>query len=551
MTLVSGTRVALRGRMEASEKTEAEDRLKEAGCQLVSAVSTADVVVSVGELPNYVRKSAEKHGKDVVELEAYLAAIALTGADPATPIAELPTRTPVEASGDRVRILDLAFKRRMTPGPYTPSLHNYRHFCLDGPTLRTARTVALAAAHGMPCLLEGETATSKTSVIHWVAALANAEVVRLNLNGQTDTSELIGRYVPGRGLPKVDVGRMVGTFLDWSEESQAMLERARESAVDGQPSRPLTAEQRAIIMEREKLTSLDQLGHLDLVHEETYGLLRRAHRESRPLTDEEIAQVATNEGLATPTWEFIEGVIPQAMRHGWWVILDELNLAEPQVLERLNPVLERPPSLVLTEGDGTRFGHGGSVPVHPGFRMFATMNPASYAGRTALSPAYRDRWMVSRFVEMPDEDDLYAMLRNLVFGEQPESVHNGVIYKAEPGPAVWPMLAGVADADKLLSALAVFHASVASASGVGGGAAKIGRTRRERYVYTRRTLLATLELLSSFQVVNHDGEQVGVAQEAGPLIRDILEHVYVSRLQDDTDQQAVRSAMRAAGLGDP
>ena len=66
------------------------------------------------------------------------------------------------------------------------------------------------------------------------------------------------------------------------------------------------------------------------------------------------------------------------MRKGWWVLLDEVNLAEPQILERLNSVLEVEPTLILTEYDNSPID-----PVHPGFRLFATMNPAEYAGRSA------------------------------------------------------------------------------------------------------------------------------------------------------------------------
>ena len=58
--------------------------------------------------------------------------------------------------------------------------------------------------------------------------------------------------------------------------------------------------------------------------------------------------VPAAERQAAAPWRFREGLIPEAMRRGHWVVLDELNLAEPQVLERLNPVLEQPPTLVLS-----------------------------------------------------------------------------------------------------------------------------------------------------------------------------------------------------------
>jgi midasin len=143
-------------------------------------------------------------------------------------------------------------------------------------------------------MLEGETATAKTTAILWLAQLARHTAVRVNLSGHTDTGELVGRYVP-----------------------------------------------------------------------------------------------STRSGSNRPAWEFSEGYIPKALREGWWVILDEVNLAESQVLERLNPVLEMPPTLVLTEHDGRRFGPNGDTPVSENFRIFGTMNPGEYAGRATLSPAFR------------------------------------------------------------------------------------------------------------------------------------------------------------------
>ena len=41
----------------------------------------------------------------------------------------------------------------------------------------TSRNVAAAAAYDIPCSLEGETATAKTTIIRFVAALANLYIV--------------------------------------------------------------------------------------------------------------------------------------------------------------------------------------------------------------------------------------------------------------------------------------------------------------------------------------------------------------------------------------
>ena len=62
---------------------------------------------------------------------------------------------------------------------------------------------------------------------------------------------------------------------------------------------------------------------------------------------------------------FKEGVLVEAMRKGYWIILDELNLAPSDVLEALNRVLDDNRELFIPETQQT-------VKAHDNFMLFAT-----------------------------------------------------------------------------------------------------------------------------------------------------------------------------------
>lgn len=346
-------------------------------------------------------------------------------------------RSAVEIDDDSVRILDVTLPRRAAGARLVPPASRFAHLCLDASFLQAARIVAVAAESRLPCGLEGDTAVAKTTAVLWVAHICRQEAVRLNLNGQSDTGELVGRFVP-------------------AAERQA----------------------------------------------------------------------------AAP-WRFREGLIPEAMRQGHWVVLDELNLAEPQVLERLNPVLEQPPTLVLSENGGEQFGAHGDVPIHDAFRVFATMNPAEYSGRSVLSPAFRDRFALWNILATPSEAELRALLARLVHGVQPEFVLDGVIWKAADADPVYPHLAGQRGIDAELDAIAAFHSAVAMAG------AEIGRTRRERYIFTRRTLLAAMSLLAA---------RVAQGEELRAASRRAIDLIYRQRVTPGPDRQALETILRTAEL---
>jgi MoxR-like ATPase len=366
----------------------------------------------------------------------------------------------VEVTADRVRVANVRLPRReASDEPFIPDPAGFAHFCLDGLTADTLAHLAAAVALREPCLMEGETSTSKTSTVLYLAALLRQPVVRINLNGQTDTGELVGRYVP----------------------------HAQEEHTPDSPAA-------------------------------TAGLTQ-----------------------ARSQWRWQDGPVVMALKRGWWVLLDEVNLAEPQILERLNSVLERDPMLVLTEHDHSAFGPGGR-PVHPDFRVFATMNPAEYSGRSVLSPAYRDRWRAHRFIPRPGEAEYRAMLKFLVFGRQPEVTVLGRKYPAFQQPAPLAALASWPEIRTLLPALANFHTTLESASGHGDDTARLGARRKERYVFTRRGLLSFVEYLAS-------PFGLGDGVPTRRAVREAVLRYYLGRVSSPTDQRTIVQLLEAAGLG--
>ncbi|XP_014214403.1 midasin [Copidosoma floridanum] len=95
---------------------------------------------------------------------------------------------------------------------------------------------------------------------------------------------------------------------------------------------------------------------------------------------------------------FREGILVEAMRKGYWIILDELNLAPSDVLEALNRVLDDNRELFIPETQET-------VRAHENFMLFATQNPpGSYGGRKVLSRAFRNRFVELHFDEIPSSE---------------------------------------------------------------------------------------------------------------------------------------------------
>jgi cobaltochelatase CobS len=112
---------------------------------------------------------------------------------------------------------------------------------------------------------------------------------------------------------------------------------------------------------------------------------------------------------------WVDGVLPTAMREGLWLIVDEIDFAEPSILAALTAVLEPHGRLTLKE-KGNEI-----VAPHPAFRLFATANAVGamsqfrhlYQGANLMNEAFLDRWRVYLLDYLTPAEETDVLVRTL------------------------------------------------------------------------------------------------------------------------------------------
>lgn len=91
-----------------------------------------------------------------------------------------------------------------------------------------------------------------------------------------------------------------------------------------------------------------------------------------------------------------DGILLQAMKTGKWLVVDEINVALPEILFVLHSLLDDDKIVTVAAHNGE------TIKPHKDFRFFATMNPVDeYAGTKELNKAFQSRFPIILTMQYP------------------------------------------------------------------------------------------------------------------------------------------------------
>lgn len=289
-------------------------------------------------------------------------------------------------------------------------------FSFNGHSLRLLEQVAVAVGQREPLLLVGETGIGKTAAIQHLSTMVGQELVAINLSQQSESGDLLGGFKPinvrSIAIPlKDEFDALFGDTLSRKKNAE-FLARLSSSIEKGKWKLAISL-WRAALQTVEKAAGAAQSKDASSspANGEQQAKRRKIDRSASAKTKAKCVAFAQKldafeRQSSGPSnafrFAFAEGNLVKAVRHGHWVLLDEINLASSDTLESLSDLLESGeganPFIILSEAGSVE-----RIEAHPNFRIFAAMNPASDVGKKDLPIGIRSRF-TEIYVESPDKD---------------------------------------------------------------------------------------------------------------------------------------------------
>ncbi|RMD41651.1 hypothetical protein DV735_g3508, partial [Chaetothyriales sp. CBS 134920] len=235
-----------------------------------------------------------------------------------------------------------------------------------------AKAMITAFSQSWPVILAGCSGSGKTQLIHSLAAAAGADLVEISMNSDIDTIDLLG------GFEQYDEEREIQKLKD---DLIPLIQRRIALQVLQGDGDNLS---QVIALYKICCSATSPTSSLEILRQALYGVMGNLDEAEDFLTRANSVLKSRHDSGAKFVWN--NGALVDAIVKGAWVVLDNANMCNAAVLDRLNSLLEPDGHLVISEQHGVS---GGTVSIKPhrDFRILLTMDP-KYG---ELSRAMRNR----------------------------------------------------------------------------------------------------------------------------------------------------------------
>lgn len=293
------------------------------------------------------------------------------------------------------------------------------NFSFTRPSACLLERIASCVMQKEPVLLVGETGTGKTSSIQYLANSTGHKLTIINMNQQSESADLLGGYKP------VDPKFLITPIRD---EFDSLFRSFFNNEKNKQ-----YLEHIAMLYEKQKWWHLVSL--MSVSADAAVKRLQKKCENQKVQTEvdllgkweklqQKLNKLQPQLKKCALAFSFIEGSLVRALQDGYWVLLDEINLASAETLECLSSLLEGSSgSLPLLER-----GDGKPVTRHPDFTVFACMNPATDVGKRDLPVGLRNRFTEFYIDELTEQSDLRLLVSSyLAQLKLPPKKHEAIV----------------------------------------------------------------------------------------------------------------------------
>lgn len=229
------------------------------------------------------------------------------------------------------------------------------------PRLSEMESLLICVKQNIPCILVGPSGSGKSMLLRHTAASCGKSLVTFPMNADIDTMDLVGGFEQSDPLREINTAlRKLQEVLQFSIIN-LLVEGVPDSAVN----------------------LLNALNSIKDEADERQGLLSHIEKLQSQIPGESELAIALSDvrillqqsvGVSNPRFEWLDGIIVQALQKGHWLVLDNANLCNASVLDRLNSLLEPGGYLIINENCGPN-GEPRIIKPHTDFRVFLTVDP--------------------------------------------------------------------------------------------------------------------------------------------------------------------------------
>lgn len=286
---------------------------------------------------------------------------------------------------------------------------------------QTLETAIQCINNSLPMIIVGPTNSGKTCLVRFLAQLVGAEVDEFAMTSDVDSMDILGGY------EQVDLTKAVSKIID------ELYQELEVNVVIGfikQLEKPDFLKSTLELMKKIR-NSKTTVATYEAFHAQ-YSLYQSEYGSEATQATYNKSEVLMHkiETDKRVKFEWFDGQLVQAVEKGHWLVLDNANLCNPSVLDRLNSLLETNGLLVINECNAED-GTPRTLKPHPLFRLFITMDPKygelSRAMRNRGVEVYVDALskritefdgnMLGMSAPRPHQDELDKSLQALLFDE--------------------------------------------------------------------------------------------------------------------------------------